>query len=406
MMENEKVRLDHSSALRIIVLGYIVRGPIGGLAWHHLQYVTGLARMGHEVLFLEDNSDEPWSCYDPRSGVTGTDASYGLEFTRKVFERVGLNKHWAYYDCSEKQWHGPALQSVEVFCKDADMVLNLSGINPLRDYLDEVPIRAYLDTDPVFTQIRILQDSKQRQLAQNHNVFFSFGENIGSDECGIPNDGFPWQPTRQPIDLNAWPVYPGPEKGAFTTVMQWDSYSERNHDGQHFGMKSESFTPYKALPRSTDVELEIALGSEGAPRQELSEQGWRLRNPLEVTRDPWTYQEYIRHSRGEFSVAKHGYVVSNSGWFSERSACYLASGRPVVVQDTGFTRWLSGGTGLIPFSTPDEALIGLENINVNYRQHSEAARSLAETYFDASIVLSSLIDRAMNKNETISVSSL
>jgi hypothetical protein len=178
--------------------------------------------------------------------------------------------------------------------------------------------------------------------------------------------------------------------------MQWDSYSSRDYNGMHYGMKSESFSPYLDLPRHTWVELEIALGSVEAPREQLVEQGWRLRDPLEVTRDPWSYQDYIRNSRGEFSVAKHGYVVTNSGWFSERSACYLASGRPVVVQDTGFSSQLSGDAGLVAFSTPDQALAGLEDVNADYQRHCEAARALAETCFDARQVLRSLLDRALD----------
>lgn len=385
------------SGLSIVVLGYIVRCPIGGMAWHHLQYVLGLAQMGHEVLFLEDSGDDPWSCYDPRSGENGTDPGYGLEFIRHAFDRVGLAGRWAYNDRFAGCWHGPAATSAESFCADAQLLLNLSGANSLHGYLSDVPARAYLDTDPLFTQIRILEDPDRRRLVDAHNAFFSFGENISSADCSVPDDGFDWQPTRQPVCLQAWPVSPAPTQGAFTTVMQWDSYANREYGGQRYGMKSESFGPYLDLPRQVGVKLEMALGSATAPRTQLKAHGWRLRDPLEVTRDPWSYQDYIRSSRAEFSVAKQGYVVSNSGWFSERSACYLASGRPVVVQDTGFSTILPTGTGLFAFSDPEEAKESLETIDADYRTQCEAARAIAEDYFEAGQVLEHLIDRAFDQ---------
>ncbi len=389
---------DNSSALRILVLGYIVRCPIGGMAWHHLQYVTGLARLGHEVLFVEDSGDEPWACYDPGSGECGTDPAYGLEFTRRVFERVGLDRHWAYHDAFTDSWHGPGAQLVTEFCNNADMLLNLSGANPIREQMLGVPIRVYLDTDPLFTQVRILQDPERQRLAAAHNMFFSFGEKFGDEDCGIPDDGFPWQPTRQPIDLYAWQFSSAPAHAAFTTVMQWDSYSKQSHEGREYGMKAESFGPYMDLPQHTDVELEIAMGSVEAPRQQLKELGWHLRNPLEVTRDPWSYQDYIYSSGGEFSVAKHGYVASHSGWFSERSACYLASGRPVITQETGFSSIISADAGLIPFTSLQNAQTGLEAVKTYYNRHCEAARDIAMTYFDSNKVLNSLLERAFSKN--------
>ena len=387
----------NTGRLRILVLGYIVRCPIGGMAWHHLQYVLGLARLGHQVLFLEDSGDDPWACYDPRTGQTGIDPRYGLEFARRVFDRVGLDQHWAYHDALAGRWYGPGAPLVSGFCRDAEVLINLSGANPLRGPLAEVPIRIYLDTDPLFTQIRILQDKGRRRLVEEHNAHFSFGENLGACDCGVPDDGFSWRPTRQPVDLDSWPVSPGPKKGAFTTVMQWDSYATRDYQGRSYGMKSASFGPYLDLPEHTPMKLELALGSSGAPREQLRAHGWRLRDPLAVTRDPWSYQDFIRHSRGEFSVAKHGYVASKSGWFSERSACYLASGRPVVVQNTGFSALFPVGNGLVPFSDPQQAIESLEAVNADYPQHCEAARAIAENFFDANRVLQSLIDRALEQ---------
>ena len=384
--------------MNIIVLGYIVRGPIGGLAWHHLQYVIGLANMGHNVYFFEDSDDYP-SCYDPDRYVTDTNPGYGLEFAAAAFERVGLGDKWAYHDAHTGKWHGPIGGSGPALCRSADLLLNISGVNPLRSWFLDIPERALIDTDPVFTQIRHLSDPSARSLAGKHTAFFTFGENTGSGNCSIPSDDFPWMPTRQPIVLDAWPFTAGPDDGVFTTVMQWDSYKPAQHDGNRYGMKSESFTPYLDLPAHTQAKLELCLGSPNAPRDLLLDKGWLLSNALEITRTPWTYQQYIRSSKGEFTVAKQGYVASRSGWFSERSAAYLASGRPVVTQETGFSEWLDTGDGVLAFNDPVEAADCLADVSSRYRHHCRAARDVAEEYFDSRKVLQKLLDDIFSQRQ-------
>jgi hypothetical protein len=380
--------------LRIIVLGYIVRGPLGGLAWHHLQYVMGLSLLGHEVYFVED-SDDYEGCYNPQTGITGSDPSYGLRFAEHSFKMVELQDRWAYYDAHTLCWHGPCAENIMGICEHADVLLNVSGVNPIRPWFGNIPIRVLIDTDPAFTQIRHLNDPAARQLALKHNVFLTFAENFGTEGCVVPDDGLPWQATRQPVVLQAWPVVPAPKDGNFTTVMQWDSYKVREHNGIRYGMKSSSFEPYLDLPRYTDARLELAVGSETAPRKLLKENGWLVCDPLEVTRDLNTYRQYIQRSKAEFSIAKHGYVVTRSGWFSERSANYLASGRPVLVQETGFSSWMNSGAGVIAFNSPDEAIAGIEQIYRNYALHCEAARAVAEAYFDSSMVLTGMIECAV-----------
>lgn len=381
------------SRLRIVVLGYLVRGPWGGMAWHHLQYVLGLAQLGHEVYFIED-SDDYASCYDPARDVLDTDPSYGLAFTDHAFRRLGHGTSWSYFDYHTSRWLGPLAQRADEVCRSADLVLNVSGVNPLRDWTAAIPVRALIDTDPAFTQIRHLTDPIARDRAAQHNAFFSFGENIGQPGCSVPVDGLPWQATRQPVVLAAWPsADPNPE-GLFTTVMQWESYPAPDYQGRTYGMKSDSFAPYFTLPEVSAQGLELAIGGARAPRALLVGHGWQVADSQRVTRDPWTYQTYIQNSKAEFSIAKQGYVATASGWFSERTASYLASGRPALVQDAGFTRWLESGTGLLAFTSPEEAAAGLDEINRNYDRHCRAARDLAETHFDARVVLASLIERA------------
>lgn len=379
--------------MRIIVLGYIVRGPYGGLVWHHLQYVLGLKQLGHEVLFLEDSDNYP-SCSTPSHTELITDPSYGLQFIQKTFERFDLKGSWAYYDSYTNQWFGRSPKEVLSFCNNADAVLNLSAVNPLRDWWSKIPIRILLDTDPAFTQIRHLTNKQDKAIACHHTSFFSFGENFGKPNCFIPDDGFDWQPTRQPVFLEAWKYSAGNRAAKWTTVMQWDSYKRKEYNNQLFGMKSEAFEPYFDLPKKLADEFELAIGSATAPKDKLRTHGWQVVNSVAVTSTSETYQHFIQQSKGEWSVAKHGYVISNSGWFSERTAAYLASGRPAVVQETGFSAFVGTGKGLFSFSSPEDVQIAFEKINENYAAHCRWARELARDFFDSRKVLSLLLERS------------
>ena len=386
---------DAATKLRVVVLGYIVRGPIGGMAWHHLHYVLGLKKLGHDVLFLEDSDDYP-SCYNPTKHEVSSDPHYGLSFAKAVFDRLGLSECWAYHDAHQGQWHGPASARAMQYCSDAELLLNVSGVNPIRPWYERIPVRIMIDTDPAFTQIRHRTDAHARARAQMHNGFFTFAESVHQSDCCVPEDGFPWRPTRQPVAIGVWPHAAGQPRNVFTTVMQWDSYPPLEIAGVRYGMKSTSFELIRELPKLVDEQLEIALGGANAPRDSLKEIGWKLVNPLAVTHDPWTYQDYVQKSFGELSVAKHGYVASRSGWFSERTACYLAAGRPAVVQDTGFSQHIPCGLGLIAFCDRQSAIEGIENATMNYKSHCRAARELAETYFDSSKVLDELLESAFS----------
>jgi hypothetical protein len=378
--------------VNIVVLGYIVRGPLGGLAWHHLQYCIGLRDLGHDVLFIED-SDDYASCYDPLRHVMTEDPTYGLAFAHETFSQHSLGDGWAYYDQHTARWLGPGAETAVRKCRNADILLNLSGVNPSRSWLDTVPVRALIDTDPVFTQIKCLTDARFRALIDWHNVHFTFVEFIGTDAARTPDDGIHWVHTRQPVALDCWDWDVGPRNAAFTTVMQWQSYKPQQYDGVTYGMKAESFSDIEELPRATLATLEIALGGEVAPRDRLTELGWRLVDPLAVTRTTQGYQDYLHRSKGEFSVAKQGYVAGRSGWFSERSAAYLASGRPVITQDTGFTDVIETGCGLLAYETCEQAVQAIDTVIGDYPRHCEAARHIAEMYFDANRVLEDLLDQ-------------
>jgi len=383
-------RRSPADRLQIVVLGYLVRGPFGGGAWHHLQYVLGLHLLGHDVAFIED-SDDYESCYDPDLGAMTTDPSYGLRFAQDALGRLGFGERWAYHDAHTCRWHGPLGDRAVDWCRQADMVLNVSGVNPLRPWLDSVPARVLVDTDPGFTQLRHLADPAARERAASHTAFATFAENYGQPECLVPSDGFPWQPTRQPVVLEAWPLTPHPMGSHMTTVMAWESYPDLEHAGRRLGTKSASFAPYMSLPSESPVALELAVAGPAAPRAELARHGWLIADPAVVAVDPWTYRQYLQASLGEFSVAKHGYVTTNSGWFSERSAAYLASGRAVVTQETGFSRTLPTGSGLLAFRDRDESLAALTEVAARPEHHGRAARDLAAAHFAAEVVLSELL---------------
>jgi hypothetical protein len=281
------------------------------------------------------------------------------------------------------------------FCEDADVVLNVSGVNPLREWTRNIPVRVLIDTDPLFTQLRHLQEPERLAFARQHNAFFTFGENIPAGTSKVPDDGLPWRATRQPVSLAAWPDSPAAVGSYYSTVMQWDSYAAQCLAEVEYGMKSRSFEPYFSLPGEVDVGLALAVGGMAAPREELAHAGWRVDDPMPISRTPGTYRDYIASSRGEWSVAKHGYVVAQTGWFSERSCCYLASGRPVIVQDTGWPGCTDEVDGLRFFSGPDGARQALQQIEADYPRHCRGARELAKSLFSPETVLRLLLEQAV-----------
>lgn len=435
-MPHNKATKKFNASLKIVVGGYLVRGPMGGLAWHHLQYVLGLVELGFDVLYIEDSDDYP-SCFNPSDCSMSSDPEFGLRFAEGCFKELDMADIWSYYDAASEQWRGPSASKVMSFLADADVFLNLSGLMPARDWLAHIPKRVYVDTDPMFTQIRLLNDEAAYQHAKWHNAFYTFAENINQTDCLIPSVGITWHPTRQPVVSSRWtmPRYnfsmgnSSTDILRLTTVLQWDSYPVQVLDDVQYGMKSASFPTYMSLPSmlmhneetmkatgsysarainadSQAVELEVAIGGQNAPIDTLSQNGWHVNSSLDVTKTLRDYQKYIRGSAAEFSVAKHGYVASRSGWFSERSANYLAAGRPVIVQDTGFSDYVPTGYGVLAFNTLSEAMDSIEELHRNYKFHCEQAIDVAESCFGAGVVLSALLEHVFyweckNEPETI-----
>lgn len=380
-------------SLKVIVTGLIGQYPLGGVTWDYLQYVLGLQRMGHDVYYFEDTGQWP---YNPVEGGIAGDCSFNVEYLGSVMDRFGLGERWAYHFPWESQWFGLTEQKRQEALQSADVLINVSGTLAHPEHYRHIPRLVYIDTDPVFTQVKLARgQSDFRHMVEMHDSHFSFGEHLSET---VPETGIEWQPTRQPVVLSEWS--PMNTAGtAFTTVMNWTSYKPLTFNGTSYAQKDVEFERFIDLPSMVaETSLEIAVNSgktRHTPRALLAHKGWHVVHPDHVCPDLDSYRSYISASRAEWSVAKNGYVVGQPGWFSCRSACYLAAGRPVVVQDTGFSRLLPTGTGIVPFSSLEQAIEGIRDVQRRYDSHRNAAREIAEQYFDSALVLAQLLDRSM-----------
>jgi len=382
------------SKLRIIVTGLIAQYPLGGVTWDYFQYVLGLAQLGHDVYYLEDTGQWP---YNPREGGLGKDCDFNVQYLATIMSRYGLAEQWAYRFPWQSQWFGLSDLKRQEVIRSADLLINVSGTLERPEEYRQVSRLTYIDSDPVFTQVKLARGQLDfRKWIDVHDVQFSFGECLSAE---VPETGHQWRPTRQPIVLSEWRPE-RPFRDVFTTVMNWTSYKPVVYGNRSYGQKDLEFVRFQELPRLiTPTALEIAVNAgktRRTPRQFLAHKGWRVVDPAEVCPDLDSYRDYIESSKAEWSVAKNGYVVGRPGWFSCRSACYLAAGRPVVVQDTGFGAVLPLGEGLLAFNTLEEAVASIKDIEANYPRHAKAARAIAAEYFDATKVLPRLVEESMN----------
>jgi hypothetical protein len=314
---------------------------------------------------------------------------------RAVMERFGLADRWALLRSDGDEPVGLSRSELRGVAGTADVLLSVSGMLTDPDVMEGVPVRAYLDLDPAFTQLWNDAEGVDMRL-DGHTHFVTVADAIGAPGNPIPTCGREWLPTLPPVVLDEWPVATGPTRNALTTVGHWRSYGSIHHDDIQYGQKVHSLRQLINLPRRSRSTFELALAihpDESADLEALAENGWRLVNPAEVARTPDDYQRFVQGSWAEFGLAKSGYAVSDSGWFSDRSACYLASGRPVIAQDTGFGRRLPTGEGLFAFATADDVLAAIEALEADYTRNREAAREIAVAHLDSDRVLGSLLQR-------------
>lgn len=401
-------------ALRIVVTGLIAQHPqLGGITWHYLQYVHGLALLGHDVYYVEDSGEGP---YNLDGGPTGSDyvardCRQNVAHLAEVASRFGFADRWAYHCSVDGEWYGLSESQRTSVTREADLLINVSGTLD-----DPAPYRgisrlAYIDTDPVVTQIKIARRESFRGRVDEHDIHFSFGESLGAPAPATVQE---WRATRQPVVLSEWEPLPV-RRDVYTTVMNWTSYAPLEYAGRSYGQKDVEFRRFLSLPKAVEpATLEVALGGtrhrtwespapddseieHRSPREILKEAGWEVVDAHQVGADLDGYRDYVRSSRAEWTVAKNAYVQGRPGWFSERSACYLAAGRPVVVQDTGFGSVLPTGDGIVPFTDLASAEAAIASVEDDYADHCQAARAVAESHFDSGKVLTRLVDEAMNQ---------
>jgi hypothetical protein len=391
---------------RVLVLGIMGQTPFAGVTWQVLHYLEGFRRLGVDVYYLEDTGAWP---FDPERNTITSACGYAVEYIGRHLAWCGLPDRWAYRAATDgRPTFGLSETALARVVEGADALVNLTGATVLRDEYLRVPVRIYLETDPVRPQIEVAQGRPFTvDLLGAHTHLFTFGENLGAPDCPLPVGRFVYHPTRQPVVLDWWAAPPArgrrAEAESFTTIATWkQSRNDLQWNGTTYHWsKHREFLKFVDLPRRVSQPFQLALAAGDATvaefrevRQRLKAQGWRVVDALAISRDIGPYREYILGSRGEFTVAKDQNVRLRSGWFSDRSACYLAAGLPVITQDCGFDKMLPTGRGLFAFSNMHEILQAVEEINSDYGAHGRAAREIAAEYFSADRVVARLAERA------------
>ena len=385
---------------KIAVLGFMANCPIAGVIWQHIHYLVGLQRLGHEVYYIEDTSRIP---YDPVQQTPTEDYSYAASILARLAADFGFKDRWAFCPRyrSRDETAGLPRRFLDDLYRDADALLNICGSHELNDDLLRSERIIYVESDPAVEQIKVDQGaSATREFLARHCARFTFGENIGREEFPVPLHGLEWLPTRQPVVTDLWRGDGGlpPAEARFTSIANLATGGKKDiswHGENYLWSKLPEFVKYRRIPEWAGEDFELATSfKDQALGDDFRRAGWRIVSPDEISVDYRRYIDYVRASKGEFTVAKDQYVRLRTGWFSDRSACYLAAGRPVITQQTGFTRLYGGERGLLAFDSPGEVLDALRQINADYASHSDAARQIACEFFEAEKVLRSLLDQA------------
>lgn len=382
----------------IVLLGIMTHMPVGGVIWQTMQYLIGLQRLGFDVVYVEDHGMFP-QMLATDSDPMGTENS--AAFVARTLERFDLGRSWSFHPWhGADRYYGMSKTELSAAYAAASAVINLHGATLVQPEHKSSGAFIYVETDPVAPEIELHDKLEATEVfLDQHSAFLTFGENIGAADCGVPVPPARWKfhPTRQPIVMDFWPVNSGADAARFTTIANWrQPEREMVLDGEvYHWSKHHEFLKFIDLPQRTAQEFELALSSyDAADQQMLERHGWKVRPALEFSLDPHRYREFILDSRGEWTVAKDQNVRLRSGWFSDRAASYLAAGRPVVTQETGFSNVFPTGLGLFAFSTMEESVAAIEAINSDYPRHARAAHEIAREYFSYDVVLPRLLEQA------------
>lgn len=376
--------------MTIIVSGMIAGDPYqGGATWAVLQYVLGLRELGHDVYFIEPVATDKLQPH-------GTDLSRSTNaaYFRSVMRQFALESRAALLRTGTEQTVGLSYDTLRTAAGESDCLINISGMLADPALTEPIPVRVYLDLDPGFNQLWCAEGIDVG--FDGHTHFVTIGPALGEADCVIPTCGRSWIATRQPVVLSEWLPAGRVTLDAFTTVANWRGYGSITYNSVFYGQKAHAWRQFMALPDQTHEHFLVALAihpDETRDLHDLATHRWRLIDPAHVSDTPDRYRSFVQGSKGEIGVAKSGYATARCGWFSDRSVCYLASGRPVVAQETGFSRFLPTGEGLFAFETTDEARAGIDAVAGDYARHSRSARAIAEEFFDASRVLPQLLAR-------------
>jgi hypothetical protein len=376
---------------RIVVTGYMIRHPVAGNILAFFQYLMGLHLLGHQVVYLEE-SGWAYSCYNPDTREWQDSPEAGLKIVRGVLAKYKLNIPVCYVNRETGNITGIEWNELKQLLKETDLLLNIGGVC----WLPEFRLcnrRALIDMDPFFSQVQGFAS----KVLDDYQLHFSYGTNIGNSDCKIPTCGIKWLSIVPPVIPELWTGAKPRDNAPFTTIGNWGAYGEIVLDGESYGQKDVEFLRILNLPKYTRQRLELAIsGADEEVKEQLRQAGWLVRDAgEEVSVDLQTYKSYIAQSRAEFSVAKNAYVKTKSGWFSDRTVCYLAAGIPAIIQDTGFSNWLPTESGILSFSSMDEAIRRIETVNSDYLKHRRAALAVAEEFFSYRVVIPKILEEAL-----------
>ncbi len=407
---------------KIIVIGQIAKYPLGGVTWDWLNYILGFRKLGHTVHYFEDG---PKWLYNPiENKVTLSD--YNITYLKRAMGEFGFNSNWTYLSRSKTLSTSTLYgnENIKDIFQSADAIFNICGSSDMNKLIKDFSIpknvkKVYVDGDPMINQIKMVKEKKGKTSSfKNHDFFFTYAENIGEKDCAIPlQKEIKWIKTRFPIYLPEWTSEINKKADRFTTIANWQSYKGFLYKGEKYsGSKSIEFLKFKDIPNISKQKLSLAIIADTEEKekvfkkenmqkklkdtsfignknnlQKMKDGGWVIEDAIQASSDWNIYKDYIKSSKGEWSVAKNIYVKAKTGWFSGRSTCYLASGKPVILEDTGFSKFIPTGKGLFSFKNKEESLKAIEEINNNYEYHSKEARKIAEEFFDSSKILKEML---------------